>query len=993
MKHKFFTALFFAILFVSHIEATTFKADDLYYNVLTEGGVEISGTVEVIRPTDYSDYQTDIIIPDQVSHDGVTYLVTAIGRDAFSGSTKMKKCTIGSNVAEIKRRAFTGTGLTSLIVPANVKTIEEEAFYGNGDLVEINVNSGYVGKHAFENNYNLKSITFGPEIKVIREGAFDGCNYIEQLHIPSFDIWNSVSIGSSDWGIFGYVTYSDLKKPLIDLYISGVKIENIVIPDNVISLSPFIFESCNIKSVVLPAGLESIGTRAFSRCSNLKSIKLSQSLKETGAYAFFECSSLEDINFSGNISHIGEGSFSNCTSLRGIEIPESVTSMGMSVFSGCTSLTSVRIGEGLNTIPAYCFIGCSNIQDMTIPDNIQTIGVAAFSSCYRLGRVSLGKYVKEILSGAFENCTSLQEIKSYNPEPPAVHVKQNSWATDESSFSGVDMNFCVVYVPAESIEAYKDAKGWDAFANIRTDKDNLTKFAYEGLYYQILNATECEVTYGYPAPSGEIAVPASVAYGDKTYSVVGVSDYAFYENKDISKITINEGIRYVGDYAFSYEPALAFISFPSTIERIGDFALIGCTSLSVVESKNPTPPSLEGNYVTFDNETLQNADLYIPPTLQYKDSNNEWRRFSHINYTDFKGGVYFEATGLTERAFYRLTGDDSCELSKVISCNSSFYVGYQTIYYKDKTYSVTSVAENAFHDIPDLNFIELYPSVKQIAANSIGDNCDNILSVKCHASTPPALDGGIYRNPENATRAYLLVPEGCEEVYKNDNNWVASGVIATSVPHITEDMLIYSAYPGNRAAVSANRDYNSASYEMPEYVMPEEVIIDGNICKVTQILGYAFMNAKGFKSLTLPRSLEVIGSWAFYWCEEIPVLKVCAPVPPVFTGDPNISEYIYEATPLYVPAESVEAYKGSPYWGDFSNILPMDDSNGIDDIESDNILFSSHDRLVFAGDVSARIYDISGKLIIEGKGTLRLPGSGIYLIIPEGGNPVKIRVN
>lgn len=75
-----------------------------------------------------------------------------------------------------------------------------------------------------------------------------------------------------------------------------------------------------------------------------------------------------------------------------------------------------------------------------------------------------------------------------------------------------------------------------------------------------------------------------------------------------------------------------------------------------------------------------------------------------------------------------------------------------------------------------------------------------------------------------------------------------------------------------------------------------------------------------------------IGSWAFVGCYDLTSITIKATVPPTFIGRANLG--ISEDLPIYVPKESVSAYKSAEYWKDL-NIIGSDEA-GISDIIIDN---------------------------------------------------------
>ena len=179
-----------------------------------------------------------------------------------------------------------------------------------------------------------------------------------------------------------------------------------------------------IEKVIIKDGVTNIGNRAFINCSNLASVEIPNSVTSIGDYAFEHCEYLHSIEIPNSVTSIGEGAFNHCSSLTSIEIPNSVTSIGSETFYYCESLTSIEI-----------------------PNLVTSIG-----------------------DRAFNNCRWLSSITFKGSNPPKF---------GENVFYEVTKTI-PVYVPANSIEAYKKAVGDFGFSNIKetitlTDNEAYTR--------------------------------------------------------------------------------------------------------------------------------------------------------------------------------------------------------------------------------------------------------------------------------------------------------------------------------------------------------------------------------------------------------------------------------------------------------------------------------------------------------------------------------------
>ena len=92
---------------------------------------------------------------------------------------------------------------------------------------------------------------------------------------------------------------------------------------------------------------------------------------------------------------------------------------------------------------------------LTFDDSITSIGYQAFQACTSLTSVTIPDSVTSIGYYAFDGCTSLKEVYCKPITPPAG----DSYMFD-SNASGRK-----IYVPRNSVEAYKAARHWRGYAS------------------------------------------------------------------------------------------------------------------------------------------------------------------------------------------------------------------------------------------------------------------------------------------------------------------------------------------------------------------------------------------------------------------------------------------------------------------------------------------------------------------------------------------------
>lgn len=189
----------------------------------------------------------------------------------------------------------------------------------------------------------------------------------------------------------------------------------------------------DVRSVVVPEGVDTLRERSFYYCTGLISIDLPSSLVTVMDESFRACSSLTDAEIPSRVEYLGFESFRHCTSLPAIDVPDSVVFMGEGAFKVCSSATRISIGGGLKAIGdwafSYCgsataldlgggaerignsaFYDCSSLVSASLPDSLESIGRDAFYQCSSMKSLELGSSLETIESGAFRGCSSLTEV-------------------------------------------------------------------------------------------------------------------------------------------------------------------------------------------------------------------------------------------------------------------------------------------------------------------------------------------------------------------------------------------------------------------------------------------------------------------------------------------------------------------------------------------------------------------------------------------------------
>ena len=488
-KHLLF--LFAALLPLVASAQTKVEIKGIWYK-LTSETKQAEVTFKGSRYDSYSnEYSGSITIPATVTYEGVDYSVTSIGKSAFYCSS-LTSITIPESVTKIGRFAFKGCHSLASIVVASGNTVYDSR-NGCNAIIETSSNTLIQGS----------SSTIVPEsVTSIGANAFNGCSCLDSIVIPESVIEIGISAFSDCDSLTSIIvaagnTVYDSRngcnaiiETSSNTLIQGCS--STVIPQGVKTIEIFAFSDCSsLTSIVIPEGVTVIGNWAFSGCDSLTSIIISESVTSIGEAqsAFAGCKSLTSIIIPESVTEIGSWTFMDCDNLTSIVvaaentvydsrngcnaiietssntliqgcsstiIPQNVTEIGDGAFYGCDSLISIVIPESVTSIGANAFNGCSCLDSIVIPESVIEIGEYAFYDCESLTSIVIPKGVKSIGRWAFAGCCSLTSITCHAVTPPAINY---------GTFDEVDKS-TPVYVPAGSVEVYKEAYDWKEFRNI-----------------------------------------------------------------------------------------------------------------------------------------------------------------------------------------------------------------------------------------------------------------------------------------------------------------------------------------------------------------------------------------------------------------------------------------------------------------------------------------------------------------------------------------------
>ena len=428
------------------------------------------------------------------------------------------------------------------------------------------------------------------------------------------------------------------------------------------------------------------------------------------------------------------------------------------------------------------------------------------------------------------------------------------------------------------------------FAAFATLVASAHDFKVDGIYYNITSYSDLtvEVTYqgdSYDAYSNEysgaVAIPSTVTYNNKTYSVTSIGKLAFYGCRSLTTITIPEGVTSIGNNAF-----------------------YGCSSLTTITVA-------EGNAV-YDSRGGCNAIIETNSNTLIVGCSATIIPESVTSI----GGLAFEGCS-------SLTAINIPESVTSIGQYAFSYCSSLTAITIPE--SVTSIGEEAFSGCRSLTTITI-PENSQLT--SIGEwafsNCASLISITIPEGVT-SIGEWAFSNCTSLTA--ITIPEGVTSIGNN----AFYGCSSLTTITVAEGNAVYDSRGGCNAIIETNS--NTLIVGCSATIIPESVTSIGSYafrnCSsltainipegVTSIGDWAFRECSSLTSVTIPEGVRSIGNGAFCDCSSLTAITCNAITPPTVA---SLTFYgVDKSIPVYVPAGSVEAYKSASYWSEFTNIV------------------------------------------------------------------------
>lgn len=271
--------------------------------------------------------------------------VTSIGT-VFQGNT---------NIVSFDELVYFGLTNGTSIATLN------SAFNGCSNLESVSLPPiGYIGANAFRNCSSLQCLKISSNFSSTSTGAFVGTTSLTRVDVPDMETWLGCvfTYNASNYGQHPFSVSQNGH-----LYIGGIEVVDVVIPNTITSLNQNAFSYCNgIETISIPSSVTSIGDNCFFKCNSLKSVTIPSTVSSLGGKAFNTCTGL--LNITVGASSIGANCFQYSTNIETITLLEGVTHIYTSCFNGLTKPTELILPSTLTTIDSAAFANMRGLRTM-----------------------------------------------------------------------------------------------------------------------------------------------------------------------------------------------------------------------------------------------------------------------------------------------------------------------------------------------------------------------------------------------------------------------------------------------------------------------------------------------------------------------------------------------------------------------------------------------------------------------------------------------------
>ena len=380
-------------------------------------------------------------------------------------------------------------------------------------------------------------------------------------------------------------------------------------------------------------------------------------------------------------------------------------------------------------------------------------------------------------------------------------------------------------------------------------------FEVDGIYYNI-NGNEVTVTKGYGFYGGDVTIPSTVTYRDKTYPVTAIGNGAFYGSNEMTSVTIPSSVTTIGTEAFFWCNSLTSMTIPDAVTSIGERAFYYCSGLTSVDI--PSSVISIGHQAFWDCNNLaivRITDLAAWCNISFASYNSNPLNYAHrlylndVEVTDLV--IPSSVTAINDYAFFNFTDLKSVNLPvSLTSIGNCAFAYCSNLTSADIPDAVTTIGNEAFSGCESITSLSIPSSVNAIDGNAFC-GCSGLTSIIVDSSNPT------YDSRDN-----------CNAIIETSSNTLIAGCQNTVIPNTVTAIgdWAFEDCSGLSSVIIPNSVYTIGRGAFSYCTGLTDLTI-GN--SVTTIDAYAFDNCTGLTSMDIPDVVTFIGEGAFLDCENL----------------------------------------------------------------------------------------------------------------------------
>ena len=776
------------------------------------------------------------------------------------------------------------------------KTVGEGTVVYEGTVTEF-------GSNCLQFKNDLYSIVIPEGVEKLGFKAFYACQKLTDIDLPL----SLKEIGDVSGLTFeactdlekGHFVIKDLKW-WCSMVIKGIY-------SNPIYYAKHIYDTNNqeITDLVIPEDITSIGDYAFCRCEGLKSVTFHDNLTYLGANSFYSCTGLTNVEIPASIKTINEGAFMRCSNLATVTIPEGIETIGFEAFahSGLKTLTLPSTIRDM----MQSFVSCEQLETLTLTDGITELD-GSFYYCHALKEVRIPGSIKKLSYQDFNSCNSLEtvvfdegveEIAGFTDNPKLKNITIPSTVKKIGSLRN-NPSLETIFIP-EGVEYLAMFDDCTALKQINIP----STITYIGSFKNC-NALEKVIV-------ADLKSWCHARHSDGWYPPQQPSGMLYLgtveQNEPITKLEIPEGTERVEAWAFEYLTSLTSVSIPSSVKILGGGTFYGCTNIEEIV----LPEGLEQfGYKEFAGCTKL-AKLTIPSTVTRIESG----AFDNVaNLADVWCKAYPNKLYWREYAFNTFMPEKATKFHVVNQTAwEEKYPEAKCTFVGDIEVESSTLTYNANAKIDTFDDFTKFNGAYDLISHEFVDGKGTVT----YKGTVDGVGNQAFRN--NTKLTSLEIPEGSTSIDEYAFDGCTSLTTMTIPASVTS--IGRNAFSGCTGLTTLTIDEPAANNASRRAATEQGLQVIGNS---------AFANCTGLTTLSLPATLKLIETSAFYGmtnCADVYCKAAAA----------DVEWQDYSSSYLFMPGKATKFHvdDAAAWLEKFpnANVTFVDNSTGINTTFSD----------------------------------------------------------